>query len=355
MDEIALLEGLLLRYSPSGEEAGAASFLVEQMQANGLQAHLDAAGNAVGVKGSGGREILLLGHIDTVAGFIEVNRQGNSLYGRGAVDAKGALACFVAAAVRVNPPAGYKVTVIGAVGEEASSPGAKFLMEHRAPPEMVVIGEPSGWEHITLGYKGSARFSYTLRQPLAHTAARGTRVSACETAVQFWNNLKLAANTSSLAATRLFDQLTPSLGSMHSSSDGFSEMAVLKISLRIPLGLDEAAVTGMLARLGEGAEVQMEDFIPAFRAEKNTLLVRALLAGIRAQKGQPGFTVKTGTSDMNLVGPAWKCPIAAYGPGDSNLDHTPQEHILISEYLTSIEVLVDALERIMNGKCKGEA
>jgi LysW-gamma-L-lysine carboxypeptidase len=37
----------------------------------------------------------------------------------------------------------------------------------------------------------------------------------------------------------------------------------------------------------------------------------------------------------------------AYGPGDSNLDHTPDEHIQVSEYLRSIEVLGQALRTMM--------
>jgi len=53
--------------------------------------------------------------------------------------------------------------------------------------------------------------------------------------------------------------------------------------------------------------------------------------------------VKTGTSDMNVVGPVWHCPIVAYGPGDSNLDHTPHEHILIEEYGRAIAVLTRVL------------
>ena len=58
---------------------------------------------------------------------------------------------------------------------------------------------------------------------------------------------------------------------------------------------------------------------------------------------RPRFLKKTGTSDMNVVGPAWRCPIVAYGPGDSSLDHTPNEHIVLEEYERSIDVLSEAL------------
>jgi len=32
-----------------------------------------------------------------------------------------------------------------------------------------------------------------------------------------------------------------------------------------------------------------------------------------------------------------------YGPGDSSLDHTPNEHISLEEYLKSVSVLHQAL------------
>ena len=69
-----------------------------------------------------------------------------------------------------------------------------------------------------------------------------------------------------------------------------------------------------------------------------------LLRAIRAEGGRPRFKLKTGTADMNIVGLAWGCPIVAYGPGDSSLDHTPDEHIEIDEYLRGIDVLTRALE-----------
>jgi LysW-gamma-L-lysine carboxypeptidase len=82
---------------------------------------------------------------------------------------------------------------------------------------------------------------------------------------------------------------------------------------------------------------------PAYKAEKNTPLVRSFLSAIRQAGGKPAFAIKTGTSDMNTVAPAWGCPTLAYGPGDSMLDHTLDEHILVSEYLQSVSVLANVI------------
>ena len=49
---------------------------------------------------------------------------------------------------------------------------------------------------------------------------------------------------------------------------------------------------------------------------------------------------------MNVVGPAWNCPIVAYGPGDSSLDHTPNEHLDLAEYRQAIAILTRVLRSI---------
>jgi [amino group carrier protein]-lysine/ornithine hydrolase len=87
----------------------------------------------------------------------------------------------------------------------------------------------------------------------------------------------------------------------------------------------------------------------AFRAEKNTPLVRAFVSAVRKYAGEPTFLNKTGTSDMNVVGPAWGCPILAYGPGDSSLDHTPEEHVELEEWVQGVAVLVEALRKVTGG------
>ena len=100
VEPLALLSGLLTAYSPSAHEADAVKYLVRGMRALGFEARIDGAGNAVGSLGDGPNEILLLGHIDTVPGYITVERRDDALYGRGSVDAKGPLATFVSAAAR---------------------------------------------------------------------------------------------------------------------------------------------------------------------------------------------------------------------------------------------------------------
>ena len=94
----------------------------------------------------------------------------------------------------------------------------------------------------------------------------------------------------------------------------------------------------------KGATLKYLPLDMPYQSGKNSRLVRAMLKAVRAEGGRPRFKLKTGTSDMNTVGPAWQCPIVAYGPGDSALDHTPEEHIDVEEYERAIDVLARALE-----------
>jgi LysW-gamma-L-lysine carboxypeptidase len=313
------------------------------MNTAGFQAFADEAGNAVGWRGEGPNEIMLLGHIDTVPGEIAVRREGDLLYGRGSVDAKGPLASFAAAAARVEPPPGWRITVIGAVGEESQSHGALHLRP-RYRPAALIIGEPSKWDRITLGFKGSLWIEYIVQRSMAHTAS-GLE-SAPEAAVAFWNRLKAWCDSTASAGGGSFNQLTATLRGIHSESDGFTETARLKIGLRLPPSIPPEQVLAHLAELKGDGQIRAEEPVPAYRAEKNTSLVRAFLASIRAAGGSPIFSLKTGTSDMNLVAPEWGCPAVAYGPGDSTLDHTPNEHISMAEFAASVTVLEDVLRRL---------
>ncbi len=343
LDEISLLETLLRIPSPSGQEEAAARFLVEQMRSYGWEAFVDAAGNAVGLAGATGPLVALLGHIDTVPGAIPVRIEAGRLYGRGAVDAKGPLAAFIAATRRAELSGRLRcrVVVIGATEEEAASSRGAHYARERYAPAFCVIGEPSGWDRVTLGYKGRLLVHYRLEQPSAHSA--GELPAAPEVMVAFWRAVEAHCAAYNAGRERLFDQLIPSLRRVASGGDGLSDWVEATVGLRLPEGVDPAALAETLGALAGGATLHFEGACPAFRSPRTTPLAGAFVRAIRGQGGQPGFLHKTGTADMNVVGPAWGCPIVAYGPGDSRLDHTPDEHLDLDEYRRAITVLTEVL------------
>jgi [amino group carrier protein]-lysine/ornithine hydrolase len=344
------LHGLVSRFSPSGQERAAADWLVERMQALGAdKAFRDEAGNAVGVWGSGPKQVILLGHIDTVPGEIKVEQIGNLLYGRGTVDAKGPLACFVDGAASVGTVEGWQIVVIGAVGEEKDSDGARYLVD-KYHPDFLVVGEPNRWDRMALGYKGSAWANVTVRAEQFHTAHAGA--SACETAVEAWLAVKAFGESFNEGRQKIFEQLLLSLRGMDSGSDGLEQWARLSIGARLPVDLPPDVWYEKLQeilKVSETFRILVEPAgypIPAWACEKNSALVRAFLNGIRATGGTPGFVYKTGTADLNIVAPVWRCPALVYGPGDSALDHTPNEHIDLGEYAKAVGVLTAALKHL---------
>jgi [amino group carrier protein]-lysine/ornithine hydrolase len=343
-DAEQLLHDLVATPSLSYHEGDAVRVLVDWMSAHDYdKAYVDEAGNAVGIIGQGDQDVVLLGHIDTFPGQPPVKTEGRLLYGRGAVDAKGPLCTFAVAALRATLPENVRVIVIGAVEEEAASSKGAHFAATQFQPRVCVIGEPSQWDRITLGYKGRLLIEWRWSGGMTHSA--GPSLSPAEQAVAYWDRARDYAAKINEGRTSLFEQLDVSLREIHSGQDGAYGHANLTMSFRLPPDISPETIAAVL-QPEDGATVRTYGAEQAFAAERDTILSRAMRGAIRSQNGQPKFLYKTGTADMNVVGPRWNCPIIAYGPGDSTLDHTPDEHIDLDEYLRTIDVLAEALGRL---------
>jgi LysW-gamma-L-lysine carboxypeptidase len=409
---VELLRGLVAIPSLSRQEAVASKWLVEVMAELGYaRAFVDEAGNAVGELGAidARQTVILLGHIDTVPGNIpvriETTSQGAVLYGRGSVDAKGPLATFVTAAALLGEEWArqhdFRIVVVGAVEEEyATSKGARFIGsrfngENEPRPLACVIGEPSSWQRVTLGYKGRLLVELAASQPMAHTA--GPDASVATVAVELWNWISNYATHFNQGRDKAFDQLTPSLRTINTTTDEqMIDRVTATVGIRLPLGFavepfttelvtwaarhischssiptlqpsvpnPQSPISSLHASLSSPhspispffhlpgplttLDLRFHAYEEPWRSERNHFLVRSFLAAIRqiAPEVRPGFVLKTGTSDMNVVGPLWGCPILAYGPGDSALDHTPNEHVHLEEYWRAVCVLEQALRNL---------
>jgi predicted acetylornithine/succinylornithine family transaminase/N-acetyl-ornithine/N-acetyl-lysine deacetylase len=345
--DVALLQRMLTIPSYSRQESALAHYLVEQAQQMGLHAYVDEVGNFVASTHAAGENdqqpIVLLGHMDTVRGNIPVTLQDGVLYGRGAVDAKGPLAAFLCATAHVARSSALQrpIIVVGAVEEEAATSRGAHAVVERYQPAACIIGEPSGSQAVTIGYKGRLLIECCVTRALSHSA--GPLESSSEVATVFWERVRRHAATwnEQHAGSSAFAALMPSLRSINSQQDGLEETTTLVIGYRLPPAFDIAGLRAQLERWAyeDDAELGFSGEEVAFQSTRTTPLARAFIAAIRATGVQPTFKHKTGTSDMNVVGPHWGTNIVAYGPGDSRLDHTPQEHIRIDEYLHAITVL----------------
>jgi LysW-gamma-L-lysine carboxypeptidase len=336
-----LLQRMVEIESVSGQETALAQFLQAELKTHGFETEIDAVGNVCAHLGQGPKQVYLVGHIDTVPGKIPVRVENGKLYGRGSVDAKGCLANFIESAKHFKDSKEVTITVIGCVGEEADSQGAKFLLTQDYKPDLVVIGEPSGWDAITLGYKGSVRVVYELERPMTHRGHEAR--TAAEEAFHFFSTLKSRFGSGKTD----FNSIDVNLTSIRTESDGLTESAKMKLDARTPLGFDFAEFERFVFVQRGAARIHFKPETPAFRADKHHALVRALLKAIRTHGGRPTFKLKTGTSDMNLLGPAWRVPIVAYGPGDSALDHTPNEHLDLADYERTQQILTSALHELV--------
>ncbi|USI73950.1 succinyl-diaminopimelate desuccinylase [Sphingomonas morindae] len=179
LDPVRLAAELIACPSVTPEEGGAQQLLAQWLSAQGFAVERFAAGaaphgpvpNLIAVRHQGdGPHFAFAGHSDVVPpgeGWTDppfaATRRGDLLYGRGAVDMKGALAAFVAAADRVREHRGTISLLITGDEEGPAVHGTRAIMTRLAErglrPDMILVGEPTSSSRLgdmmKIGRRGS--------------------------------------------------------------------------------------------------------------------------------------------------------------------------------------------------------
>ena len=193
IDPVDLTRRLIACPSVTPADRGAQTVLAEALEAIGFAVHRFADGgppdgpieNLFAIRGQGGPHFAFAGHSDVVPPgegwtsdpFVAEVR-GELLHGRGAVDMKGALAAFAAAAAMVPDHAGTLSLIITGDEEGPAVHGTRALigwMEARAiRPDMILVGEPTSanrlGDMVKIGRRGSVNIWIEVPGVQGHVA-----------------------------------------------------------------------------------------------------------------------------------------------------------------------------------------
>ena len=352
-----MLEKALRLYTPSLSEKPMAEFLADKCDDLGFEdIQIDEVGNVIAKKGSGSPKIMLCGHMDVVPGKVKVRTEGDSLYGRGASDAKAPLMAMLFAAASIEKNQGT-VIFVGAVDEEGNAIGIKNIVKKEMNIDYAVFGEPSGIKQVTIAYKGRLAINLKISAPdSSHASAPWLSKNAIEESIIFVKELKekLESNQEGKTKGMLLTATMTEIKGGTSHNITPKECETL-FDIRIPVDMNckdiEQKIATLVKEIAQKREVEafysILDETEPFEAPHNSSLVRAFTLGImQVEKSRPTLIRKTGTGDMNVLGNQWEIPVVTYGPGDPHEAHTIDEKVSISEYLKGIEILKATLQHL---------
>ena len=115
-------------------------------------------------------KLILCTHLDTVSPHIAYREDDEIIYGRGACDAKGAMAAMIETALTWYEQGGDQVGLLFLVDEEMNSAGAKLANQNPLfRSEYLIVGEPTE-NRLAIGQKGSLILRLTASGKAAHSA-----------------------------------------------------------------------------------------------------------------------------------------------------------------------------------------
>jgi len=189
---------------PTFFEEKRAVWMAEQFQALGWEARVDRAGNVVATwPGAGASSVAVTAHLDTVLAprtpdDIKILRDGR-MAGPGVADNGAGLAALLAlaAAWKAAPPLEDSVaapTLVANVGEEGEgnlSGMRYFCRPASGQPQVFLVLDGPGTDHITSRALASQRFEVTISGPGGHSwrdSAHGNPVHALSRAVTLFTD-----------------------------------------------------------------------------------------------------------------------------------------------------------------------
>lgn len=379
-DPIALTQALIRCPSVTPDEGGALTLLQSIFGPAGFACHrmtftedgTPDVENLYARVGATGPNLCFAGHTDvvppgqldawTVPPFAAEIRDG-VLFGRGAVDMKGGVACFIAATMRYlektggKPPGSLSFLITG--DEEGPSVNGtakvlEWLKDQGEALDACLVGEPSNPEalgdEIKIGRRGSLNGHIIVHGRQGHAAYPLKADNPIPKLVRIIDRLSetaLDGGTGSFEPSRLVVTVISVPNNATNVIPGRAE-ALFNIRYndawtrprleRHLLGICETAA----AEVGAKFDLSFSGTGDVFLTEPGPL-VDTLVAAISAETGRtPALTTGGGTSDARFIKD--HCPVIEFGLVNNTI-HQVDEHVATED----LEKLTNIYERFIEG------
>jgi succinyl-diaminopimelate desuccinylase len=406
-DEIVQFTSDLVRIptvNPPGEEYEACarflgdylerrSFTVEYIAAEGLAEHTarHPRVNVIGSRrGGAGPVVHLNGHIDvvpagdgwTVDPFGGLVRDGK-IFGRGVCDMKAGIAASVFAAEAIER-AGVAlpgtIEISGTVDEESGGfAGVAYLAEagriQSGRTDFVIIPEPLNVDRICIGHRGVYWFEVTARGRIGHGSMPFLGVNAIDGMGRLLQSVREVLMPA-LSSRRTAVPVVPP-GARHATIningiDGGQVVggiqtpciadlcrAVFDRRFLIEEGFDAAKqeIVELVARVAEeahGVRFEVRDLMVVHptKTPDDSPVIASLDRSIRSVLGRPAELIASpGTYDHKHVARIAGVPhCVAYGPGELEQAHQPDEYCRIDDLVNATKVIALATLDLMGSQ-----
>jgi acetylornithine deacetylase len=270
----------------------------------------------------GDPSVVLSTHFDCVPPFFSSDLRDQTLWGRGSCDAKGILACQVAATQRMREKGERRVGLLFVVGEERGSDGATAANAAASGSSRFLInGEPTD-NRLGVATRGILRLRLTARGRAAHSAAPEHGESAIDTLIDALVGMRAMRWPSD-----------PELGAT------FYTLGLIEGGIAPNVISPSASAEAMFRIVGPAdavLEMARRQLEPAVSVEE---VLRVPMVRLHTIPDFPS-AVFPFTTDIPLLD-RWGTPLL-FGPGSFLVAHTDREHVTIRD----MESAIDGYQRL---------
>ncbi|MFC0102723.1 succinyl-diaminopimelate desuccinylase [Sphingopyxis terrae] len=311
--------------------------------------------------GSGPIHFGFAGHLDVVPPGVgwtgdafAPEIRGDLLYGRGAVDMKGSIAAFVAAAAATPADAGTVSLIITGDEEGPAIFGTRALMEHMdargVKPDMIVVGEPTSvnrlGDMVKIGRRGSVNIWIDVPGTQGHVAYPHLADNPIPKLVRILaaiDTVTLDEGTAWFQPSNIeFTDLEVGNG----ATNVIPASARARLSIRFNDQQKGADLVAMVERIAQDVEpaakvigkISGEAFLTPPGA-----LSSLVAEAIRAETGiEADMSTTGGTSDARFLHAL--CPVVEFGPTNATM-HKLDEAVAVEDLHTLTAIYRGILDR----------